>query len=85
VLDVVDAFCPWNAGRWRLADDVAKRSRAPAQLRLDVSTLGSVYLGWFTFEQLARSGRVEELRRGAARRADAIFSWHRAPWCPEIF
>jgi predicted acetyltransferase len=85
VLDVADAFCPWNAGRWRLADGVAKRSRAPAQLQLDVSALGSVYLGWFTFEQLVRAGRVEELRRGAARRADAIFSWHRAPWCPEIF
>jgi predicted acetyltransferase len=85
VLDVSDGFCPWNEGRWRLADGVAKRSRAAAQLRLDASALASVYLGWFTFEQLARAGRVEELRRGAARRADAIFSWHRAPWCPEIF
>jgi predicted acetyltransferase len=85
VLDVSDGFCPWNEGRWRLADGIAKRSRAAAQLRLDASALASVYLGWFTFEQLARAGRVEELRRGAARRADGIFSWHRAPWCPEIF
>jgi predicted acetyltransferase len=85
VLDVSDAFCPWNAGRWRLADGVAKRSRAAAHIRLDVGALASVYLGWFRFEQLVRAGRVEELRRGAARRADAIFSWHRAPWCPEIF
>ena len=85
VLDVVDEFCPWNAGRWRLADGVAKRSRASAQLRLDVSALGSVYLGGFTFEQLVRGGRVEELRRGAAARADAIFATSREPWCPEIF
>jgi Sterol carrier protein domain len=47
--------------------------------------LGAVYLGGVTFEQLVRSGRVEELTPGAAMRADAIFAWPRAPWCPEIF
>ena len=85
VFDVVDDFCPWNEGRWRLADGVAKPSQASAQLRLDVSALGSVYLGGFTFEQLVRGGRAEELRRGAAARADALFATRRAPWCPEIF
>ena len=85
VVDVVDTFCPWNEGRWRLADGQAKRSRAAAQLRCDVSALGSVYLGGFTFGQLVRGGRVEELRRGAAARADAMFGTDRAPWCPEIF
>jgi hypothetical protein len=50
-----------------------------------VSALGSVYLGGFTFSQLARGGRVEELRRGAIARADAMFATERAPWCPEIF
>jgi predicted acetyltransferase len=85
VLDVVDDFCPWNAGRWRLADGVAQRSRSAAQLRCDVSALGTVYLGAFSFSQLVRAGRVEELRRGAAARADALFRAARAPWCPEIF
>jgi hypothetical protein len=47
--------------------------------------LGAAYLGAFTFEQLVRAGRIEELRRGAAARADAIFGRTRAPWCPEIF
>ena len=28
VLDVVDEFCPWNEGTWRLADGVAKRSKS---------------------------------------------------------
>jgi hypothetical protein len=32
-----------------------------------------------------RAGRVEELQPGAAARADPMFSWNRAPWCPEIF
>jgi predicted acetyltransferase len=85
VFDVVDDFCPWNTGRWRLSDGRAKRTKAPAQLRCDVTALGSVYLGGFTFAELVRAGRVEELKRGAAARADAIFRSDRAPWCPEIF
>jgi predicted acetyltransferase len=84
-IDVADEFCPWNTGTWRLSDGVAKRSRGSAQLRCDVSALGVVYLGAFGFSDLVRAGRVEELRRGAAARADAMFRSARAPWCPEIF
>jgi predicted acetyltransferase len=85
VLDVVDAFCPWNEGRWRLADGRARRTRSAAHIRCDVSALGAAYLGGFTFGELVRGRRVEELRRGAAARADTIFGRTRAPWCPEIF
>ena len=85
VFDVIDDFCPWNTGRWRLADGVAKRSQASPQLRCDVTALGSAFLGGFSFSELVRAGRIEELRRGAAARADAMFASERAPWCPEIF
>jgi predicted acetyltransferase len=85
VLDVVDEFCPWNTGRWRVSSRGAKRTTSAPQLRLDVSTLASTYLGAFTFSELVRAGRIEELRRGAAVRADAMFAAERAPWCPEIF
>jgi predicted acetyltransferase len=85
VFDVVDDFCPWNAGRWRLAGGRAKRTTTAPQIRCDASALGTVYLGGFTFSQLVRAGRVEELKRGAAARADAMFAAERAPWCPEIF
>jgi hypothetical protein len=50
-----------------------------------VTALGSAYLGGFTFAQLLRAQRVEELREGAAARADRIFRTDVAPWCPEIF
>jgi predicted acetyltransferase len=85
VFDIADAFCPWNEGRWKLEEGEAKRTRAAADLRCDVAALGSVYLGGFTFAELVRGGRVEELRPGAARRADAMVAADRAPWCPEIF
>ncbi len=85
VIEVADAFCPANAGRWRVGPGGAERTTAAAELTCDVTALGSVYLGGFTFRRLARAGRVAELRAGAAARADAVFTADVAPWCPEIF
>jgi predicted acetyltransferase len=82
VLEVSDAFCPWNEGRHALDGSTTK---AAADLRLSVDALGSVYLGGFTFSDLARAGRVEEAKEGAVARADALFRTDRKPWCPEIF
>jgi predicted acetyltransferase len=82
VLDVADAFCPWNNGRFCID---GSKTMEGAELRLDVGDLASVFLGGFTFAQLARAGRVEELAAGAVDRADALFRTSRAPWCPEIF
>jgi predicted acetyltransferase len=85
VLDVRDAFCEWNAGRWRIEGGEASRTDADADLALDVADLGSVYLGGFTFHALRQAGRVEELREGTVARADDLFRTDSAPWCPEIF
>jgi predicted acetyltransferase len=85
VIEVDDAFCPWNTGRYRLADGVAEPTSEPADLALDVDALGAAYLGGFGFAQLARAGRVGERSPGAIRRADALFRGDRAPCCPEIF
>jgi predicted acetyltransferase len=87
--ELTDAFLPSNAGAWRLeasgGDPRVTRIDSEAELRLDVADLGAAYLGGFTFTQLARAGRVEELAEGAVERADALFRTPRAPWCPEIF
>jgi predicted acetyltransferase len=85
VLDVADEYCKWNEGRWELSADGVERSKAEPDLRLSVDMLGSVYLGGFTFADLDRAGRVEEVREGALARADALFGTDRHPWCPEIF
>jgi len=85
VLDVEDGYCPWNEGTWEIGPDGVERTKAEPDLRLGVDMLGSVYLGGFTFAELARAGRVEELRAGAIARADALFRSDRHPWCPEIF
>ena len=85
VFEVRDEFGPWNEGRWRIEKGRAERTDAAADLALDVADLGTVYLGGFTFRDLRRAGRVEELRDGAVYLADSIFRTDGAPWCPEIF
>jgi predicted acetyltransferase len=84
VLELADDFCPWNAGAWTVSAAGVERGGEP-ELRLDVQALASVYLGGFTFAELARALRVDELREDAIARADALFATAIQPWCPEIF
>jgi predicted acetyltransferase len=85
VLDVRDSVCPWNEGRWVVEAGEAKRTDAEPDIALDVSSLGSAYLGAVSFGELRSALRVEELKEGAVERADALFGWRPLPWCPEIF
>ena len=85
VLEVRDAVSEWNDGRWKLEDGACERTDADPDLALDVSALGSAYLGAVSFTQLRQALRVEELRDGAVANADALFAWRPLPWCPEIF
>jgi predicted acetyltransferase len=84
VLEVTDAFCPWNEGRYA-AGEGAGPVDAAAELRLGVADLASAYLGAFDFHELAAAGRVEELAAGAIERAGALFRTPLPPYCPEEF
>ena len=85
VFELSDEFCPWNEGTWEVGPGGAARSNREPELRLDASAIGSAYLGGFSFGELARAGRIEEVADGALDRADALFRADRYPWCPEIF
>jgi predicted acetyltransferase len=89
VLSVTDGFCDWNAGTWRMEVDsgtaAVTRSTDEPDLRLDITDLGAVFLGAFSFTELMRANRVREETPGALARADALFHTSIAPWCPEIF
>ena len=85
--ELTDDFCPWNAGVWRLSVSdggvgtlVAAEAGAEADLALDVSALSTLYLSGFTFAELARAGRITELRDGGIERADALFATSVKPW-----
>lgn len=89
VVDVADQFMPDAAGRWRLTvtDGVAavEATEDAADLVLDTSDLAAVYLGAFSFSQLARAGRTQELTEGARAKADDLFATPIRPWCPQVF
>lgn len=90
VFEVEDAFCPWNAGRWRLTADAkggasCKRTEDAADLALSVRELGSAYLGGESLRALALAGRVRELRAGAVAEASSAFLSDVAPWLPRGF
>jgi predicted acetyltransferase len=82
---VSDPLFEDNVGCWTIADGRARRSSRRPDVRVDVQTLGSVYLSGFSFAELARGGRVEEVARGGIARADSLFRTDAEPWCPEIF
>jgi predicted acetyltransferase len=88
-VEVVDAFGGYAAGRWRLdaSPDGATcvPSTGAADLTLSAAELGAVYLGDTPLRTLAAAGRVDEHRAGAVATASALFGWHRAAWCAEIF
>jgi predicted acetyltransferase len=93
LIEVDDAFCPWNAGRWRLATEPAgdafaatcERTDASPDISCSAADLGAAYLGGTTLATLAAIGRVHEGSPGAVARASRAFGWTREPWCPEIF
>ncbi|WP_340379185.1 GNAT family N-acetyltransferase [Streptomyces sp. SS7] len=89
VLEVEDAFCPWNAGRWRLSGDpkgaVCERTTDAADLAVSVRELGAAYLGGVSLAALGAAGRVRELREGALAAAAAGFGSAVAPWLPHGF
>ncbi|WP_175411959.1 GNAT family N-acetyltransferase [Streptomyces sp. TRM64462] len=89
VLEVADAFCPWNAGRWRLTGNgkgaQCSRTDDAPDLALSVRELGAAYLGGFSLVSLAAAGRVRELREGALAEASLAFGSPVAPWVAHGF
>ncbi|MDN0196835.1 GNAT family N-acetyltransferase [Streptomyces sp. S.PNR 29] len=89
VLEVEDAFCPWNAGRWRLTGNAkgasCERTEDAAELVLGVRELGAAYLGGVSLAALAAAGRVREVREGALTEASLGFGSVVAPWTAHGF
>ena len=92
-LEISDVFRPSNAGRWTVdvPDDRGAASVEAAgvavepDLALDTADLATIYLGAFTFADLARAGRLRECRAGAIVAADRLFATPAAPWCSTMF
>jgi predicted acetyltransferase len=88
VIDVRDPFCTWNEGRYELEGGAegarCRPTDAEADLVLSAAELGAIYLGGVRPTTLRKAGRIEGSYE-ALLRADAMFGWDPAPWCPEVF
>lgn len=86
VFEVIDDFCPWNAGRWRLSGDdtgaIFVRTDDPADLTLNVRELGSLYLGGTTLRSLADAGLVQEHTPRTVQGISSAFVSDAAPFLP---
>lgn len=89
VFEVEDAFCPWNAGRWRLTGDAkgasCDRTTDAADLALSVRELAAAYLGGVSLASMGAAGLVRETRQGALAEAAVGFGSAVAPWLPHGF
>ena len=89
VIDVRDAFCPWNEGRYLVDADSSAATctptDAPPDLQLDENALAAAYFGGISLARLADARMVTELTPGSLDRAAVMFGWPRAPWSPEVF
>ncbi len=83
--EVVDSMYPSNTGIYSIQNGHAKRADGAPELRMDIASLSSLYLGGVGCRQLADAGDIEELMEAAVHRAELLFRSPRAPWCPEIF
>jgi predicted acetyltransferase len=89
VLEVRDAFCPWNEGSYRLVvgdhgNVTCLRTDERPDVSCSIESLGAVYLAGGRWSDHWRAGLVTGSVE-AIQRADCLFAWHQVPWCPDKF
>ncbi|MFC9660492.1 GNAT family N-acetyltransferase [Nocardia sp. NPDC127606] len=85
IVEVEDAIRTANTGRYRISAEQVVRVDEPADVTVDVATLGAIYLGGSTWRQLALAGRVVEHRAGAVAAADSLFATPALPFSGTFF
>lgn len=88
VIEVIDKH-GFAAGTFALdADPAGAECRATTEspdVTLDVSDLGTLYLGGTSATTLARVGRIDEHRVGSVAVLDAVLRSPTQPWCSTMF
>jgi predicted acetyltransferase len=88
VLDVTDPLSV-AGGRFLLQtrDGVGKCTPhdGPADIKLGLGELATIYMGAHRAYELHRANRITELRSGALRNLDAAFATERVPYCGTLF
>ncbi len=89
VIDVTDPGAAWNTGRWQLLGGAegasCTRSTRSADVSLDVSALGAIYLGSTSLHELFAAGWVDEHTAGSVQKISQAFSHSPAAFSPFVF
>jgi predicted acetyltransferase len=89
VIGVTDDLLPENTGSYRVhvegGSATVEQTDAPADVRLGIRELGSLYLGGVSAVPLRDAGLVEEATAGSVAALDRMLRSSRAPFCPDFF
>ena len=85
VLGVDDPLFEDNCGRWRISPDGARRTNDEPDLMLDITPLGSAYLGGVSWRDMAASGEIDRADDATLATLDALFSVRPIPFCGTDF
>ena len=89
VFEIVDGFCPWNAGKWKL--EVAptganvKQTGENPQLTMPISTLAMLMFGQISATEAARMARLDVHDERALETCDRVMRTPYRPYCADMF
>ena len=78
-IELIDDFCPWAGGTFKLDADeegnaICRRTNARPDVSMPIASLASVYLGAHHLTLLKQAGRIDEHTEGAVAALDAMFA-----------
>ena len=87
--EIIDDFCPWNQGRWKLkaspdGSSVTRTDDEP-QLVMPVSTLALLAFGQISATEAARMGRIDVLDDNALPLWNRVMKTRYYPSCNDYF
>jgi len=87
--EILDDFCPWNHGRWKLevsgTESMAARTRSEPQLVMPISTLALLVFGQISASEAARMAQLEVRDESALSSWDKVMRTKYRPFCADFF
>jgi len=87
--EIIDDFCPWNGGKWRLdmspTGASVKQTDESPQLTMPVSTLAMLMFGQISASEAARMARLDVHDKGALETWNRVMRTPYRPYCADIF
>jgi predicted acetyltransferase len=87
--EVIDDFCPWNTGKWKLevspTGAEVTQTDGKVQLVMPVSTLAMLMFGQISATEAARMARLDVIDTKALDLWDSVMRTPYRPFCDDMF